>query len=249
MLAKSSILAALIVFSQPTTARQDGPAPKPVRTVKESATDIAFPVRFAPVGGGDSQELTGTGVRTKTIFSVKVYAMGLYLDGAKAAQVLERFRETTPARLEKNADFQRALVSDALPKTLRLVMARDVDGEDMAEAFDDSLGPRIEERVKRQADPAAAGELARLRGFFTAELKKGHEVVFSAWPGGALHVRIQGKDQPVLKSPALVWALFDVYLGDDPISGRTKSAFFAGAAKVAREHVSAAGGAGALDDP
>jgi hypothetical protein len=53
-------------------------------------------------------------------------------------------------------------------------------------------------------------------------MAKGSELVFTWLPGGTLKSTIEGKPAADIQSPALCWALFDVYLGKDPISGGGK---------------------------
>src|SRR5262245_54398725 len=50
--------------------------------VTEPNTQVKFPVQLAASSG--AQVLTGTGVRTRTVLKVKVYAFGLYVDSAAA---------------------------------------------------------------------------------------------------------------------------------------------------------------------
>lgn len=212
-----------------TTTQQPAAQAEAVPTVEEPATEIAFPVSLQ-VGdkGKGVHQLISTGVRKKTIFRVKVYAFGLYLDVAKAAPQLKPFMSQTTKKLLKSSEFDRNVLSDNFGKSIRLVMARNVDADDMAEAFDDSLAPRIKRFTKKdnpEVQKNALKTLETFRGMFTTELKKNDELIFTQLPGGKLYTRIQGKDQKVLTSKALCWALFDVYLGDDPISDSGKENF------------------------
>ncbi len=211
------------------TGQQPTAQAEKIPTVEEPATEIAFPVRLK-VGnkGASSHELIATGVRKKTIFRVKVYAYGMYLDTAAAAPLVQPYMKKTTKKLLKDREFERALLSGKAGMSVRLVMARNVDADDMAEAFDDSLKPRIKGFMKKstpEETEKAMKTLETFRGLFTTKLKKKDELIFTWLPGGKLHTRIQGKDQQVITSPALTWALFDVYLGEDPISDGGKENF------------------------
>ena len=65
---------------------------------------------------------------------------------------------------------------------------------------------------------AAATALARLRGHLDVdEVRRDAEIVFSCGPAGRLAMTVDGADRPPIESRALCRALFDVYLGEDPI--------------------------------
>ena len=53
-------------------------------------------------------------------------------------------------------------------------------------------------------------------------MTNGAELLFSCTPGGTLSSLVKGESKPPIESRALCWALFDVYLGDKPISGDGK---------------------------
>ncbi len=130
--------------------------------------------------------------------------------------------------MRKDRNFEKAVLSDKFGKTLRLAMARDVDAEDMAEAFDDALKPRVKSFLKKaSAEDRKKGEAAvkQFQGFFTKECEEDQVLVFSWLPGGRLQTSIDGKKMPEIKNAALCWALFDVYVGEDPISDNGKEAF------------------------
>jgi len=95
---------------------------------------------------------------------------------------------------------------------LRLVMTRDVGGEQMGEALSEALGSRM--TGNKEA-------LDTFRGFFANDLKKGTEILFGR-NGNALNVTIGGQAAGEIDDAVLPWALFDVYLGKKPISGEGK---------------------------
>jgi len=174
--------------------------------ITESNTKVKFPVEL----GG--QALTGTGVRTRTIAKVKVYAFGLYVDSAGARSALAAWRGKKASDLRDDQSFYDALTKGSFPMTLRLVMTRDVGGEQMGSALSDALGPRMTGNQE---------SLDQFRGFFTADLAKGTEILF-ARSGNALKVTIGGQAAGEIDNAVLPWALFDVYLGKKPISKEGK---------------------------
>ena len=174
--------------------------------VTEPNTKVAFPVEIQTPAG--TLALAGTGVRTRTMLKVKVYAFGLYVEPAGARTAL--------AGLRGEALYDE-LLKGSFPMTLRLVMTRDVGGAQMAEAFDGALAPRVAQAATRGM-AGGAEALARFRGFFTDKLVSGTELLFTWAPGNRLMASIGGRPVGDIENAALSWALFDVYLGADPIS-------------------------------
>ena len=203
------------------TALAGGP-PLAAQTVTEPNSGVAFPVKLTTPTGAE-HALTGTGIRTKTFLKVKVYAFGLYVDGAAATAGLASFAGKDAKALEKDQTFYGALLQMRFPMTLRLVMTRDVGGEDMAEAFDGALRPRVIQAAAEKNMPGGEAALETFRGYFSVgEMTKDSELLFTCTPDGTLASSVKGTANPPLASPALCWALFDVYLGEKPISGDGK---------------------------
>ena len=80
--------------------------------------------------------------------------------------------------------------------------------------------------------PNGSGELAalqRFREYFDVdEVTTGTEIVFSCGPAEGLATSMGGGERPSTDSRALCRALFDVYLGEDPISEDGKRRVIAG---------------------
>ena len=191
--------------------------------VTEPNTQVTFSTELQRPAG--AQLLAGTGVRTRTILHVKVYAFGLYVDSAGARAALGAWRGKSAADLARDQALYRELLKGAFPMTLRLVMTRNVGGSQMAEAFDDALAPRVAQAAERGM-PNGADALARFRGFFSDELASGTELLFS-WARDTLNVSIGGKPAGEIGNAALCWALFDVYLGEKPITSDGKKTVIA----------------------
>lgn len=112
-------------------------------TVREAESGTPFPVAMTPPGATTAHRLVGRWIRRRTIFRVKVYAFGLYVDPAGARAALAGFAGSSARSLQRDARFRRRLLNIDFGMTLRLVMTRRVRGSDVADAFDDALRPRM----------------------------------------------------------------------------------------------------------
>ncbi len=185
---------------------------------------VPFRVRTLAPDGETELVLCGTAVRDKRIvFNFDVYAYGLYVDAVRAPEVLAPWKGKDREALAADPSFYAELARDGFAKSLRLVFLRDVDGKDVEEAFRDWLRPRIERAREQREWPDAKQHLAAFRKLFDRdEFEKGDEILLTWMPENRLFVTIEGKLHEPIESPALCWALFDVYLGEDPIEKRGK---------------------------
>ena len=221
-----SVLALVILVTVSVSAMAQSTAPD---TVNEPRSGTPFPLSLTPPGGTTSHWIMGTAIRQRTIFRVKIYAFGLYVDPESARASLSRFAGVSASTLERDESFYRQLLDLDFAMTLRLVMTRTVDGDDMAEAFDDALRPRIARALTDTNDSGELAALEKFRGYFGVdEVRTGTEVVFSCGPAGRLATSVGGDERPAVDSRALCRALFDVYLGEDPISDDGKRSVIAG---------------------
>ena len=204
-----------------------------VETVNDPSSGVPFPTQLTVPGGADTHVLTGTAVRTKTFLKVKVYAFGLYVDPVGARSAMSEFGDQPADDLEDSKEFFAKILEQDFGMTLRLVMTRDVGGEDMADAFDGALRPRVQRAAEEMNMPGGETALDQFRDFFSLdELTKEAEIVFSCTPQGHLTTAVRGDLMPTIESDALCWALFDVYLGEKPISGGGKKKVIAGFPQV-----------------
>lgn len=210
-------------------ALQDTPDKK---EIIEERTEIAFPIRRTIPADKETKgsqptivELAGMGVRDKYFINAKVYAFGWYVEPKAARKALTPWIGKTPKEMSRDEKFSKAACADGFMKSLRLVFFRDVDGEDVAEAFDDSLEPRIKTAAKTMKMKDATKDLATFRAIFDAgEIKDGDEILFDLGPGGRIDTYLRGKSAGRIVSPALSWALQDVYLGMDSIEDNEEKA-------------------------
>jgi len=214
---------AAVVFT-PAAVAQDASAAVEL----EPSSGMPFPVELVIPGGGATHVLAGTGIRTKTFLKVKVYAFGIYVDEAPARTALARFANQTARDLEGNQEFYDWILRRDFGLTLRLVMTRDVGGEDMADAFDGALRPRVQRAATEMSMPGGEAALDTFRGYFSVEeMTKEAELVFTCTPDGTLRSSVKGELAANIESSALCWALFDTFLGEDPISNGGKKTVIA----------------------
>ena len=198
-------------------------------TVTEPRSGTPFPVSIIPPGGTTPHWIMGTGLRDRTIFRVQIYAFGLYVDPNGARAALSPFARIPASTFERDETFYRRLLDLDFAMTLRLVMIRTIDGDDAAEAFDDALRPRMARAMRGATGSAAEAALESFgRHFDVDKVQTGTEIVFSCNPEGRLTTSVEGGERPRIDSAALCRALFDVYLGEAPISGTGKRRVIAG---------------------
>lgn len=208
------------------------PAPiQDVATAEEPESEHTYPVTVKSTLSKAAAEkkdakpadlaLLGLAIREKTIFKVNVYSYVVYADAAHVKKDLAPWKGKSAKALGKDADLYKALLQPTATKELRMRFCRDVDAEDVVEAFEESLEPRILARRKAAegTKESKLEDLNTFRKFFSLdELKEGNELRFTWHADGTLCTVVNGERKPDLKSQDLAWALFDVYLGNDPIS-------------------------------
>ena len=159
--------------------------------------------------------LRGKGARIKRIagVGVKVYAAGIYVN---ANEVREAMRAVfgAGASMANEAKTERAF--DALrqcERAARLVFARDVGGDKIADALAERIRPAL------GANSPALAEFEAL--FNGVTFKKGASLDFHA-RRGALETRVRGASIGIIRDQALCDALFDAYLGRNPVIASVK---------------------------
>ena len=193
---------------------------KEVPTVLEEETEIPFPI-YIDLAEGERQYLVGTGVREK--FWIDVYGFGVYVDKSSATRIMRAaFKKASAAEDDDDATaiIEAALLDNAFNKTMRWVMARDVEGEDIADAFDDSLGPDINKLYAKDEKNLAISlkAMAQLRAWFeVTNLVEGDELLF-VWKGNKLDSIVNGKSLGVIDNYGVCYAMFHLFLNeDDPV--------------------------------
>ena len=220
--------------------------------VVEPATKVTFPDTYSTHDNTAVMKCLGAGVRQKkiAIINVKVYAVAMYADAVQCASALEggsslldgKFHKALLVQLVRNVDgktFWEAL-DEALVPRIREIATNMATAEDAQGNFMATVAEAAEVAEERAME--AMDELRDLFG--GANLKKDSRVLINWKPGndsdktvtgfeGKLEIGVVGADATVeLTSMELARALFDVYLGDAPVSPDAKAAFEAGAAKL-----------------
>ena len=121
--------------------------------------------------------------------------------------------------------FNRRLLDLDFALTVRLVLTRTVSGEDVADNFNQILRPRIAQAIRDMNGSLHPDTLRRFLSYLKVdEVRVGTEIVISCGPAGRLVISVGEVEHPPIDSPVLCRAVFDVYLGQDPVSRPGKEA-------------------------
>ena len=187
--------------------------PDAVKFVTEPKTGLRLPGEFCVRGQtSDCAPLAGMGVRVKRIagVGVKVYACGLYVHPKQARDALgDAHVGRGVAEVAGDQAVFDALLRDArVTKTVRLTFARNLDSAKIADALSERLRPALGKDSK---------SLRTFEAYFDGvTFLKGQSLTFSA-DGGALTTSIRGKRVGVIDDAEMCVALFDAYLGKNPV--------------------------------
>lgn len=139
--------------------------------------------------GGKQLVLNGIGVREATVMNIDVYAAGLYLEA-------------------KSADPTQILGAPQV-KRLDLVFVRDVDREDIVDAWKDGF-------KKNGADVAAlAPRIGSLNAWMT-DVKETDSLSFLLEPGKGLTVTVKGRARGTIPGDDFSRAFLAIWLGPSP---------------------------------
>jgi hypothetical protein len=176
--------------------------------VVEPRSEVRFPAK------ADGMSLLGTGLRTRTMLKVKVYAIGLYVadDALRGPLAAFKGRTTTP-------EFCQQLVWGDFPRQVTLKFVRDVTRDQIQGAF---------REVLTTADRAKADTFV---GFF-GDTKSGQDYVLRWTPNRGLETTVGGQEKPVINDKAFAAAVFGIWLGDKPIQDDIKRDLVARAAQL-----------------
>ena len=165
-------------------------------------SDVTYAREVTRTIGGQSAalRLTGTALREKAFFNV--YAIASYVAA------------------DHKPNGATALAGADVPKMLHLVMERDVDGEDMAEA--------IEDAIKKTHGGKFRSEISKVnRLLSSSEAVEGESLIFVHVPGTGLECVRKGGEKPgslTVNSVDFARAFWDIYLGPKPVTGDMKRA-------------------------
>ena len=137
----------------------------------------------------DGQELVlnGLGIREATIFSVNVYAAGLYIP-------------------EKSSDGKKIAAADS-PKHLVLHFVRGVEKHKIVDAYRESFN-------KTAKGKGLKSKIDKLLGWMESA-KEGKEQVYTYVPGKGLTVEVNGKEKGTIEGADFAESFFLIWLGSD----------------------------------
>jgi hypothetical protein len=169
--------------------------------VKEPSTGKMFPstVKITYEGKDYSLKLTGVAVRKKVVF--KVYGLAHYM-------------QDPPTTNEDDA--YKAVLADGKAKQLTLDFARDVDVDNIKNAYRDGFKENSTPDELMKIQPLVDQYI----GFFVSEVKENQKFVIRCLPGGVVLVNIAGVDKPAIKDPTFARVLWSIWFGEDSIVDR-----------------------------
>jgi hypothetical protein len=142
--------------------------------------------------------LTGAALRKKVFFSV--YTIASYLQEG--------------IRIESAEELMNA----ECPKAFHLVMERDLEGKEIADAFVSAV-------KASQRDNTFDTELTALSDMLKAQpVKKGDQVWLTHVPKVGLHCDLVGKKQFLIQNPQFSRAIWGIYLGKNNLGDAIKRA-------------------------
>ncbi|OWW19443.1 chalcone isomerase family protein [Noviherbaspirillum denitrificans] len=150
-------------------------------------------------------KLNGAGLRTWAVF--KVYAAGLYLPEKKKA---------VPDIMALNG-----------PRRIKLVLLRDVNNEELGQAFMDGLNANSDKAEKAKF----VNQTVKMGEIFASipKLNKGDTITSDWIPGQGMHVLVNDKRVgEVLPDIAFYNAFMRIWLGEKPVDNTLKQALLGG---------------------
>ncbi|KAL1563797.1 fatty-acid-binding protein 3, chloroplastic-like [Salvia divinorum] len=193
--------------------------------LEEPQTKVKYQTSLSLPGCSSSLSLLGTGYREKVfaIIGVKVYAAGLYANPSIFSK-LDAWKGHSSAELQNDSSLFDAIYQAPLEKSLHIILVRDLDGKTFWDALDEALSPRI-----KSPTPVDETALSTFRGIFQGRpLQKGTSI-FLTWLDTAkmlVFVTPEGIPSSVdaaIESSTVTSALFDVFLGGNPVSPSLKA--------------------------
>ena len=146
--------------------------------------------------------LNGAGLRTKTVFKVKVYVAGLYLE--------------KPTR-----DASQVIASETI-KRVDLTFLRDLDRKQIAEAIEEGF-----ERNSKKDLPALKERLDQLCKIIP-DVNKRDAMLITYVPGKGTTITVRGEERGTIEGKDFADALFLVWLGKDPVDHDLRKALLGG---------------------
>ena len=182
-----------------------------------SIDGIAFPQQIKIAGS--KQNFVGGGTRVK--WMVKVYGVGIYTD-PKTIKSLKKYDGVSAESLMGSSDLFDDFAASKPAKTLLLRFHREVGATDISEALGEALKPRVGDETSKSFQSFI---LDMVGG---DKMQKGSDL-FITCKGEKLWASLTGgSDAASISLKGLCSAIFQVYLGDTPVSPQAKEGFAKG---------------------
>jgi hypothetical protein len=180
------------------------------QTVTEPVSGVVF------AANQDGLSLLGAGVRTRTLFKVKVYAIALYVDDAALGGPLaaQKGNLGSPA-------FYEQLVSGDFRKELHLTFVRDIDRQTIQRTLGDAFSGADRAKVERFTE------------YFPA-IRAGQTCVIRWEPGGTLATSVAGVAKPPIADKRFAAAVFGLWLGERPVQESIRTKLISRASELIR---------------
>ncbi|KAL0328384.1 UNVERIFIED_CONTAM: Fatty-acid-binding protein 3, chloroplastic [Sesamum calycinum] len=196
---------------------------------EEPETKVKFQTSLSLPGCSSSLSLLGTGYREKVfaIIGVKVYAAGLYTNQSVFSK-LDAWKGHSSAELQQDSSIFDAIFQAPLEKSLHIILVRDVDGKTFWDARGDALDEAISPRITSPT-PVDESALSTFRSIFQGRpLKKGTSIFLTWLDTRKMLVCVSPDGAPssvdaTIESSNVTSALFDVFLGGNPVSPSLKA--------------------------
>lgn len=141
---------------------------------------------------GKTLELVGAGVRTKTIFRVKVYVAGLYME-------------------EPSKDPEAIITSEQAKRMVMHFVYREVGRKKLVDGWNDGFEKNSAESLLPLKD-----RIDRFNSYFDGSVRRGEEIVLTYVPGKGTEVSIKGETKGIVEGKDFMEALFKIWFGKHP---------------------------------
>lgn len=169
------------------------------------------------------------------LLKIKIYDFAIYVDGQKAHDSLSRgcsrpFRLRRKFRKTDTHDIANE-IGQHVPMSIMVRASRNIPVDKLNQEYEKILERRICKVGGTPQDPALREMLSWLtegalprHALDGGAVRAGAALTFERLPGGELRARVGGKEIGRVRSDKLCSALFDLYLGEQPVSSKAKDA-------------------------
>ena len=188
------LLAVLLMLALPLTAG----------AVVEPKSGTEYPDAVMLKDGADMADLevTGVGLREKTMLKVDVYTICSWVR----------------VGVDLGDDPGKALRTIDAPKRIQMDLRRSFSRQKLIDSFQKVIEKNYDDTS------AFAADMETFFGYFQRDAQEKDQIIFEYAPSGGLSTILNGKRQGTIENPAFVEALWTVWFGDKPADGNLKKA-------------------------